>query len=170
MLYKDYFSIVDYYKAVVKHINPRKYRVKSDKMMVCPLHDDINPSMGVILDKDGNEMYHCFGCNQWGNIIDLHKKVCRKHLGRYLSEEESLKDLCRIFNVSYDLVSESSDTDSEDNVDIKRELAMRNIESSFDVSDYKRMFTEGKIKKKKIGYFNTLTMIMVNEVKTRGEQ
>ena len=168
MVYKDYFSIVDYYKTVVKPINPKKYWIKSDKMMVCPLHDDVNPSMGIILDKDGNELYHCFGCNRWGNIVDLNKRVNRRLLNKYLSEEESLKDLCTKFNVSYDVVSESTDN-STDDIDIKRELAMRDIESSFDISDYKRMYTEGKLKKKKIGYFNTLTMIMINEIKNRGE-
>ena len=34
----------------------------------------------------------------------------------------------------------------------------------FDVSDYRELYLEGKRKKKSIAYFNTLTMIMVNEV------
>lgn len=164
MVYKDYFPIVEYYRRVVIPVNPKRYWVKSDKMMVCPLHDDINPSMGIMLDTEGNELYHCFGCNRWGNVVDLHKKVSRQLFRKYLSDEESLKDLCRIFSVPYDEVSLPTKSESED-VDVRRDIAIREAMGKFDISDFRRMMTEGKVKKKRVAYFNTLTMIMVNEIK-----
>lgn len=163
MNYKDYFPIIEYYKKVVMPVN-KKYWVKSDRMMVCPLHDDINPSMGIITGSDGDELYHCFGCNQWGSVVDLHKKVSRKLLKRYFSDEEALKDLCRIFNVPYNLFNVSDDKNSEDE-DIRREIAISSAIDKYDISDFKRMFIEGKLHKKSIGYFNTITMMMVNELK-----
>lgn len=164
MNYKEYFPIVDYYKKVVMPIS-KKYWVKSDKMMVCPLHDDINPSMGVITSKNGEENFHCFGCNRWGDVVKLHKQVSRRLLRRYYSDEEALKDLCRIFNVPFNEVNTEKEEYIEDE-DIRRELALREAMDKFDISDFRRMITEGKIKKKSIGYFNTITMMMVNELKS----
>lgn len=103
LLYSDYFPIVEYYKRVVQPIKPSAYRLKNDKMMVCPLHDDINPSMGVIRNSNGDEIYHCFGCGRWGNVVDLNMRVKRRLMKVRLSEEESVKDLCKIFGVSPDI-------------------------------------------------------------------
>jgi DNA primase len=163
MNYGEYFPIVDYYRKVVMP-KSKKYWVKSDKKMVCPLHDDVNPSMGIIYNSNGEENYHCFGCNQWGDVVDLHKKVSRRLYKKYLSDEEALKDLCRLFNVSYEKVDINNSKKIEDD-DIRRELAIREAQDRFDISDFQRMFTEGKMKKKSVAYFNTITMMMVNELK-----
>jgi len=37
----------------------------------CPLHKDGNPSFSVTLEDDGVWVYHCFGCNSGGTIIDF---------------------------------------------------------------------------------------------------
>ena len=39
------------------------------------------------------------------------------------------------------------------------------VMDSFDIGDFKYMVAEGKRQGKGIGYFNTLLMVMVNEVK-----
>ena len=164
MTYKDYFPIIEYYKKVVIPVNPNHFWIKSDKMMVCPLHDDVNPSMGIIIDSDGNELYHCFGCNRWGDVVKLHKQVSSRLFKRYLSDDESLKDLCRIFNVSLKKVEVIKNDYIEDD-DIRREVALQNATERFDISDFRRMFIEGKLQKKSIVYFNTITMMMINELK-----
>lgn len=165
MNYSEFFSIPEYYKRVVQPINPSKYRMKSDKMMVCPLHDDVNPSMGIIRSKSGEELYHCFGCNKWGNIIDLHKRVSRVLFKRYLTEEDSLKDLCRIFGVDYNLVS--SKESEEVNEDIKVDVAINSAMERFDISDFRSMMLDGKMRKKPIGYFNTIMILAVSELKDK---
>lgn len=163
MKYKEFFPILSYYKRVVQPLNPSRYRIKSDKMMVCPLHDDVNPSMGIIISKDGEELFHCFGCNQWGNVVTLHRKVSRRLFKKYLSEEEAVKDLCRTFNVPVDkvVVDEVSNVSDDTRID----LAINSAMEKFDISDFRVMFMEGKLKKKPIGYFNTLTMLMISELK-----
>lgn len=164
MIYKDYFPILDYYKKIVVPINSKRFWVKSDKMMVCPLHDDVNPSMGIIIGKDGDEIYHCFGCNKWGNVVDLHKKVSRKFFKKYYSDEDALKDLCKIFNVPFEKVNIEINNIVEDE-DVRRELALNKAIDKFDISDFREKFIEGKLQKKSIGYFNTLTMMMINALK-----
>lgn len=45
---------------------------RSDFNIVCPFHEDINPSMRICLD-DGT--YFCFGCGEKGNALDFVKKA-----------------------------------------------------------------------------------------------
>lgn len=168
MDYSDKFPIIDYYKKVVSPVNPRKYWVKNDKMMVCPLHDDINPSMGIIRSKEGKETYHCFGCNSWGNIVDLHRRVSKRLFNKYLSEEAALRDLCRIFGVKYEEVAEECNEEDSFDADIRRDMAMQKAMENFDISDFRDMIRRGKVKKKGVAYFNTIVMFMVDRVKSTG--
>ena len=46
--------------------------VSSDFNIICPFHEDINPSMRICL-SDGS--FFCFGCEAKGNALDFVKKV-----------------------------------------------------------------------------------------------
>lgn len=39
-------------------------------MTNCPFHDDAKPSMSVRKGDDGKWRYHCFGCNERGDVVD----------------------------------------------------------------------------------------------------
>jgi len=164
MDYSKYFRVVDYYEKFVIPLNPRRYKVQSDKMMVCPLHDDHDPSLGIIPSKKEGETFHCFGCNAWGSIVELHQGVCKRLLHKYITEEESLKDLCRIMNVDYDKIPKE-DLSTDLNKGVRQEVALGQALEKFDIQDFQYMLMEGKMKNKGINYFNTITMIMLNEVK-----
>lgn len=159
--YNKIFPVKEYYKKFIIPINPSRYHFGSDKM-VCPVHNDHDPSLGVM--KNG--VCHCFGCNFWGNTIELHQRVMRRHFNKYLNNEEAKKDLCRIFEISYDKLPKD---DAPDNIGLRQELAIDEAIKSFDVSDFKYLITEGKKQKKGINYFNTLMMIMTSEQKERSD-
>ena len=75
--------------------------VSYDFNIICPFHEDINPSMRVSLD-DGS--YFCFGCGIKGNALDFVKNAnpelnelqCCVELERILNSKE-IKQL----NVKY---------------------------------------------------------------------
>ena len=157
----ELFSVEEYYKRVVMPLS-KKYRISKGKM-VCPLHDDHDPSLGVIPSRNGN-LIHCFGCNFWGNIVDFHKKLMRTHYKKYLSDDEALSDLCRIFGVEEKPDISSTTNDSS----LKRELELSKAIEKFDIGDYRTMVLDGKREGRGIAYFNTITMMMISEVK--GEQ
>lgn len=161
--YSNYFPITEYYRRVVMPLN-RKYKITGGDKMICPLHDDHDPSLSIIPNKTGVEVCHCFGCNYWGNVIKLHKRVMQRHKGKVLSTEEVRRDLCRTFNIKYEtLPSEEAVSDDDD---IRKEVAMvEAIGEKFDISDFKYLIIEGKKRKKGIGYFNALMMSMINEIK-----
>lgn len=164
MNYGDYFPIVEYYKRVVMPIDTQHYFLKGDKMMVCPLHDDVNPSMGIICSKEGKELYHCFGCNSWGDVVDLHQKVTKRLRRRYISKEVALKELCDIFGVDHKLVSKAEE-ESKADVEIRVSEEMLRRIDTFDFADFRNMITDGKLKRKGIPYFNTLMLMMVDTLK-----
>lgn len=168
MNYEEFFPIEEYYINFIQPINPNKYFIGSSGKVVCPCHADVNPSMGIVRRKD-SVIVHCFGCNFWGDIVKLHQKVMSRLFKKYLNEEETKKDLCRIFNVDYDSLPADSDEDlSNASKSVREEVALMQAEESFSFYDYKTLVTEGKFKKKKVGYFNQL-MIQMTATEKEGE-
>lgn len=163
--YSKYFPVEDYYEKVVIPINPRRFRVVGDKM-ICPLHDDHDPSLGVIRKKDGNELCHCFGCNYWGNVVRLHQSIRKKYFNKYITPVDSLKELCSMFNVDYNKLP-LDDTSLIEDRDTRQEQELMKSMDSFDIGDFKYLVQEGKRANKGIGYFNALLMTMVSVVKSQ---
>lgn len=159
--YSKLFPINEYYRRVVMPLN-KKFRKGSSDKYVCPLHNDNDPSLGVIKSKTG-EVCHCFGCGAWCDVIELHQRVMKRHKRRYMDRDEAKKDLCSIFGVSYkDLPDES---EKEVSTDKRREELISENRNKFDVSDYRYKFLDGKIQKRGVGYFNALMMSMIWELK-----
>lgn len=161
--YNKFFKPIDYYNKVVVPINPVKYKVKSDKMVVCPVHNDHDPSLGII-SSDKGDLCHCFGCNFWGDVVQLHQEVSQKHFKRFMSEEEAVRDLCKIFNVNFDDVPKEGLSNIKDK-GTRQEVALSEAIENFDIGDFQRLIYEGKVDKRPIGYFNAVVMTMVNSLK-----
>lgn len=155
--YNEVFPIEEYYRRVVIPINPSKYYIGSSGKMVCPLHDDVNPSLGV-----SNGKLHCFGCNYWGDIVKFHRNVLYKHKKIRMTYDESKRDLCKIFGIDYKSLP------SEEEIQLDREvkyfMGIKNIENSFDISDYREMFLKGKMESKPVEYFNTILMVLIDSI------
>lgn len=163
MNYGRYFPVQEYYRRYIQPMNPRHYVEKSNKM-VCPVHDDHDPSLGIIVHKNGEEVCHCFGCNFWGNVVELHQRVNRRLFNKFLTTEDARKELCDMFGVDYDKLP-AEDNKPKDK-GLREELAIYDSIENFDLGDFKYKITEGKQKKKGVAYYNTLLMIMTNEVKS----
>ena len=52
------------YGLPLRETNPYSYQC------LCPFHEDKNPSLKVSL-KNGKWLWHCFGCNKSGNVLDF---------------------------------------------------------------------------------------------------
>lgn len=161
--YGKYFPLKDYYEKVIMAIDKRFKYPKKD-MFICCLHEDTDPSMGIVHSKKKGEQFHCFGCNAWGNIVDLHKKVSLKYFGKNLDNEQVRRELCNIFGVDYKTLP-SEDDFSINNVtdkNVRKELALREALNKYTILDFKRDFIEGKIRGESISYFNTLLINMID--------
>lgn len=162
--YSEFFPIKEYYEKVVMPLNSKFRKVKRG-MYLCCLHDDTDPSLGILKSRKGREVFHCFGCNSWGNIIDLHKKVSLKYKGKNLSEEDCKRELCKIFDLDYGKLPSEDSSLEKVSLDrsIERSKALKDAISRFTLADFRNSFIEGKLEKKSISYFNSLLIKLINE-------
>lgn len=161
--YSKYFPMREYYEKVVMPLNTKFKKSKGDKL-VCCLHEDTDPSLGIISSKKKGELFHCFGCNSWGDILVLHKRVSLKYFSKSIDDELCKRELCKIFGVDYNsLPKEDYVIDNVRDKDIRKELALREALDKFDISDFRSSFIRGKIEGKGVDYFNTLLITMVSE-------
>ena len=66
------------------------FSIKRSGMMVCPFHNDKNPSMKV------DRRFHCFGCGEDGDVIDFTAKWFQ------LGLKEAAIKLAEDFSIPYD--------------------------------------------------------------------
>lgn len=162
MDYKKIFPIREYYSKFIIPIDSGRFRLSSGGKMVCPMHKDHDPSMGVIENTTG-EVCHCFGCGYSADVLKLHRDIVRRYKHRRLSDEEVKKDLCRIFGIDYSALLRKEKS-IEKTRDEKRIDMMENKKKEFDISDFRYAVMQGKKEGKGIGYFNALMMSMVWEL------
>ena len=163
--YSKFFPIKEYYEKVVMPLN-KKYRYTKKDKFVCCLHDDTDPSLGIIMSKNKGEIFHCFGCNSWGNILVLHKRVSLKFFNKRIDDELCKRELCNIFGIDYSsLPKEEYVLENVHDKDIRKELAMREALQRYDISDFRNSLIEGKMKGKEIEYFNTNLIRIMCELK-----
>lgn len=164
MNYSKYFPILDYYDKVVGNIDKRFKYIK-DGRRICPFHGDTDPSLGI--PKGGSEdKMHCFGCNWWGNVVDMHIKVSRMYFNKMLSKDQALYELCQLFGVDYKkLPKDDGSKDSKDveNSYIRREMAIQEAMGKYTLADFKEDIMIGKMENKGIRYFNSLLVHILEE-------
>lgn len=108
-------NIPDYYERFVKPLDKRfsEYSLYSSRTVICPLHNDTDPSLGLINHRflTDVKIYHCFGCGASGTIIRLHQFIEELYHGRRLNEQESCNELADLFGISLEDFEEIADDD-----------------------------------------------------------
>ena len=164
--FSKYFPILDYYRKFVIPMNPKRYFIEKGKLMVCPIHNDHDPSLGLIKGNNGSEVVHCFGCNYVAkSIVKFHQDVARVRQRRLISEDESVHELCNIFGIDYGSLPNELVAQTDVDSDLRREIKLVEKMDKFDISDYRQLILKKKKKKRGIAYFNTLMMTMLHEIK-----
>lgn len=96
-------NIPDYYRIKVAPLMGKfkRYSFDKDRMVICPFHDDHDPSLGIIKHKFLNKVmiYHCMGCGSAGTIVRFHQRIERQYHKRDISDKESCIELCSIFGI-----------------------------------------------------------------------
>ena len=96
-------NIADYFERYVKPLS-KKFSTSSffeHRTVVCPFHEDINPSLGTINHKHlkGVKVYHCFGCGASGTVIRMHQRIQYIYHGNRMTDVEAAIDLCNLYGV-----------------------------------------------------------------------
>ena len=133
-------NIPDYYDNYVSkfHKSFSEFKLSANKLVICPLHSDTDPSMGLINHKFLRKVkiFHCFGCHASGDLVRLHQRIVHKYENRTISERDSCIELANIFNIPYDEYKEESIEDYEQRYfnTIKR---LDSLKNRYTESDFK---------------------------------
>ena len=99
-------NIPDYYDHYIKPLNSKfgDSSLNVSRTAICPLHDDTDPSMGLINHKflKGVRLFHCFGCNMVGTVVRLHQLIVEKYEKRQIDVKQSCEELARFFKIPID--------------------------------------------------------------------
>lgn len=110
-------NVPDYYDMFVQPVDKKfkAHSLNSDRLVVCPFHDDNDPSLGLINDRfyKGVKKFHCFGCRTAGNIIVFHQKFESLYNKRNLDTHDACMELAQIFGIPVEDFEELADDDYE---------------------------------------------------------
>lgn len=122
---KDQYKITDYVQAKNIEVFNRSGRL----FIVCPFHDDHDPSL--IIRTDGKwETWYCFGCKKSGTIIDFFS------LYEGVTVGEAIAKLGSGIDINFDLSSIVKDFSEEEDEDEESELMFINSMVSAHCRDY----------------------------------
>lgn len=117
----EHLDIKDYYDNYIQPLNTKRFdtKFKDSTLVVCPLHNDHDPSMGIVRDKRNRKIlrYHCFGCGKSGDIINLYQETQRLNRKRNISYNQAGKELADLYKLDLSQMTE----DEKDN-SYRREL------------------------------------------------
>lgn len=113
MSLKDYLNsqpIWEYFNRYIAPSNPRLgYFSSAGGKIVCPFHDDLNPSLGII---PGTNIFHCFGCKAHGTLIEFHQRLRSLPPNPKCSESLAVQELAALYPMSSDQLTLTSPTSS----------------------------------------------------------
>lgn len=132
-------TVIDYYNRYIAPFNAKYSRKFSGigSKVVCPFHDDIAPSMGVLEDsKRGVQVFNCFGCGAKGTVITMHERFCKEHRKiQFPTHLDYIKLLAELYDVELkDEVTYAEVVDNEPKTNFNKEIGynlrmhQRNVE------------------------------------------
>lgn len=143
---KNIDEIINYEEEYKKYLSNTK-KNKESLIANCPFHNDNNPSFSIDLKKG---MFHCFGCNEQGNLFKFISKI------ENISTGEAYKNICEKYNIEYTVESKIESEKYDDSYDLDRYslntgLLKPYLEKTWQISNMKKvikipyMNEEGKI-------------------------
>ncbi len=153
-------SIQKYYKDFVAPLASKYSRYDFDRSntVVCPFHDDNDPSFGVIRGKDGVDHYHCFGCRVVGDFVDFYRGIQKIFKSRILTEEQAIIEIAKL----YDIPLEDLEVSNEE-VTLNREQLLEKVKSKYTTSDFERDIRTGLLLSRPIAYYNAKLVKLISE-------
>lgn len=140
-------NIPDYYERYIKPLDKRfeNYSFYASRTVLCPLHDDNDPSLGLISHRfyDGVKIYHCFGCGMSGTIIRLHQLIQDMYHGNKMTDEEACKDLASLFGVSLDDFTELAEDDYEGRY-LQKLKKIDKLKDAYTLNDFSRALLDAR--------------------------
>lgn len=148
---KRVLSIKELYEDEVapKEAKFSRFSFNSSNTVVCPFHNDNDPSFGILKGTDGRERYHCFGCGVTGDFLDFYKHIQKVFYNKVLSDEKALVAIASRWGISLEELSVQGEE-----VEKTRESLLEESKNKYNFNDLKDDFLEGRLEGKPLAYFN----------------
>lgn len=153
-------SIQNHYRDFVapKASKFSRYDFSRSNTVVCPFHNDNDPSFGVLHGKDGVDRYHCFGCRVVGDFIDFYRGMEKIFNSRSLTEDQAIKEIVTRFDIPIEELAVTNDS-----LILSREQQLELVGSRYNVSDFERDIRKGLLLQRPIPYYNAKLLELISE-------
>lgn len=159
---KDNEKVLSIQQYYMEFVAPRaskysRYDFSRSNTVVCPFHDDNDPSFGVIKGKDGVDRYHCFGCRVVGDFVDFYRGMERVFSSRTITEEQAISEIVSKYNIP---LGDLETSDKE--VRLSREQQLEQLKSVYTVADFERDIRMGLLLDRPVAYYNAKLLELIS--------
>lgn len=139
---------------------PDVKKVGNGYMMLCPFHDDKNPSLSVF--PEGN--YHCFACGEKGNYVSYLMKT------QAMTVKEAYEKIESLTGVKLGIDENPEKKKFHELNELAAQFYMRQLDKAPNVRDYliKRGITDESIKRFRLGCTADASTSLYKELKSNG--
>ena len=106
----DYFNKYVAGESVVQGHRQVISTIQVGGATICPLHAETDASFKVFR-KNGLTLFHCFGCDCGGTVVDLFRRIEQQKRGITYSKDEAAKNLLQVYGFNEDLEEAIKDID-----------------------------------------------------------
>lgn len=150
-LAEEKIDFIDYFnKYVVGEYEVQGHRqyispIQVGGATICPLHAETDASFKVFK-KNNLTLFHCFGCECGGTVVDLFRRIESQRRGITYSKDEAAKNLLKLYGFNEDIEEAVKDVDPfKEALEKVRNCSKSTINPTFNLGIFKR--ENDKIKK-----------------------
>ena len=143
-LAEEKVDFVDYFnKYVVGEYEVQGHRqyisaVKVGGSTICPLHSETDASFKVFK-KNNLTLFHCFGCDCGGTVVDLFRRIESQRRGITYSKDEAAKNLLKLYGFNEDIEEAVKELNPfQEALEKVRGFTEGNINTTFNLGIFKR--------------------------------
>ena len=141
----DYFNKYVAGESVVQGHRQIISTVKVGGATICPLHAETDASFKVFK-KNGLTLFHCFGCDCGGTVVDLFRRIENRDRGITYSKDEAAKNLLKMYSFGEDIDKAIKELDPfKEALEKVRGYSKSSINKTFNLGKFKK--ENDKIKK-----------------------
>ena len=134
----DYFNKYVAGESVVQGHRQYISPIQIGGATICPLHAETDASFKVFK-KNDLVLFHCFGCDCGGTVVDLFRRIEIQKRGITYSKDDAAKNLLRLYGFDVDIEEVVKEVDPlKEALEKVRGFSDGNINKTFNIGVFKR--------------------------------
>lgn len=134
----DYFNKYVAGESVVQGHRQVISTIQVGGATICPLHAETDASFKVFR-KNGLTLFHCFGCDCGGTVVDLFRRIEYQKRGITYSKDDAAKNLLKLYGFDEDIEEAIKEVDPLKEALTKvKGYSESHINTTFNLGKFKR--------------------------------